>query len=125
MRSSVRALFVCLVLTGEYLVPVFAAPQVPASQAIVPFKIHVPDEVLADLKLRLRRTRFPDEVSDSGWAYGTSLDYLRQLVTYWRDRYDWRAQERQLNQLPQFKTNIDGLDIHFMHRRSTARRRCR
>ncbi|MEO8257743.1 MAG: epoxide hydrolase family protein [Acidobacteriota bacterium] len=86
----------------------------------MPFRIQVSNQVLADLKARLRQTRFPDEITGAGWDYGTNLDYLKELVGYWRDRYDWRAQERRLNQLPQFKTNIDGLDIHFVHRRSTV-----
>ena len=86
--------------------------------AIVPFKIHVPDEVLRDLKERLARTRFPNEIEGSGWDYGTNLGYLKELVAYWREKFDWREQERRLNQLDQFKTNIDGLDIHFVHQRS-------
>jgi hypothetical protein len=86
--------------------------------AIIPFKIHVTDAVLADLKQRLARARFADEIPEVGWDYGTNLAYLKELVTYWRDRYDWRAQERRLNQFDQFKTNIDGLDIHFIHQRS-------
>ena len=87
--------------------------------AIVPFKIHVADAVLADLKDRLARTRFPGEIANSNWDYGTNLAYLKELVAYWRDRYDWRAAERRLNQFDQFTTNIDGLDIHFIHQRST------
>jgi pimeloyl-ACP methyl ester carboxylesterase len=89
------------------------------SEAIVPFRIQVPDAVLADLKSRLERARFADEFPDAGWDYGTNLNYLRSLVTYWRDRYDWRAQERRLNRFSQFKTNIGGLDIHFIHQKST------
>jgi pimeloyl-ACP methyl ester carboxylesterase len=88
------------------------------STAIVPFTIHVPDAVLADLKRRLAGARFPDELEDAGWTFGTNLAYLKELVAYWRDTFDWRAQERRLNQFEQFKTNIDGLDIHFIHRRS-------
>jgi microsomal epoxide hydrolase len=64
------------------------------------------------------RTRFPDELEGAGWTYGTNLAYLKELVAYWRDKFDWRAQERRLNQFEQFKTNIDGVDIHFIHRRS-------
>jgi pimeloyl-ACP methyl ester carboxylesterase len=87
-------------------------------QAIVSFKIHVADSVLSDLKERLARTRFPGEIANSNWDYGTNLAYLKELVAYWRDRYDWRAAERRLNQFDQFTTNIDGLDIHFVHQRS-------
>ena len=88
------------------------------STAVVPFKIRASDEELADLKQRLTRARFADEIPGAEWDYGTNLAYLKSLVAYWRTGYDWRAQERRLNQFEQFKTNIDGLDIHFIHRRS-------
>ena len=97
---------------------ILAQAALPAQNAIVPFKIHVADSVLADLKERLGRTRFPGEIANSNWDYGTNLAYLKELVSYWRDRYDWRAAERRLNQFDQFTTNIDGLDIHFVHQRS-------
>jgi len=99
-------------------IAIVAQAPLPAQNAIIPFKIHVPDSVLADLKDRLGRTRFPGEISNSSWDYGTNLGYLKELVTYWRDRFDWRAAERRLNQFDQFTTNIDGLDIHFVHQRS-------
>jgi microsomal epoxide hydrolase len=92
-----------------------AAPQ---PEAIAPFTIHVSDQTLRDLKSRLRQTRFPEELAGTGWTYGTDLAYLKSLVAYWRDVYDWRAAERKLNQLPQFKTTIDGIDVHFIHQRS-------
>src|SRR5690348_10008717 len=91
---------------------------VPAGEAIVPFKIQVSDTALADLKRRLSQGRFADELSDSGWDYGTNLAYLKSLVEYWRDKYDWKAQEKRLNAFDQFKTTIDGVDIHFIHQRS-------
>jgi len=95
-----------------------AAEQTPVDpEAIRPFEIAVPDAVLADLATRLTRTRFPDQVG-TDWVYGTDVDYLRELVAYWRDEYDWRAQERRLNQVDHFKTQINGLDIHFIHQRS-------
>lgn len=89
-------------------------PQPP----ITPFTIRVPDATLRDLKTRLQQTRFPEELAGTGWTYGTDLTYLKSLVAYWRDRYDWRAEERKLNQLPQFKTTIDGIDVHFIHVKS-------
>src|SRR5262245_36853260 len=95
-----------------------AAQRAPASDAVRPFKIHVDDSVLADLKQRLARTRFPGEIPGSNWDYGTNLVYLKELVAYWRDKYDWRAAERRLNQFDQFTTTIDGLDVHFIHQRS-------
>ena len=99
---------------------VTANAQAPAaSDAIVRFRINVPEATLKDLKARLANTRFPSEIEQSGWEYGTNLDYLKELVTYWRRTYDWRAQERKLNQLPQYRTTIDGIDIHFVHQRSS------
>jgi pimeloyl-ACP methyl ester carboxylesterase len=89
-----------------------------ADEAIVPFKISVPDSVLRDLKDRLARTRFPDQLQNVGWDYGTDPAYLKPLVEYWRDRFDWRAQERKLNEFDQFTTTIDGLKIHFIHQKS-------
>ena len=89
------------------------------NDAVVPFKIQVPDAVLRDLKTRLERARFADQIPDAGWDYGTNLQYIQSLITYWRDRYDWRTQERRLNRFSQFKTNIGGLDIHFIHQKST------
>ena len=86
--------------------------------AIVPFRIHVADHVLRNLKTRLAQTRFPDALEGTGWDYGTNLPYVKELIAYWRHGFDWRAQERRLNQFDQFKTNIDGLDIHFIHQRS-------
>jgi len=82
---------------------------------VKPFKIHVPEEVLSDLRERLMRTRFPSEIPGSGWDYGTNLAYLKQLVEYWRDRYEWRKHESELNRLTHFKVSIDGLDLHFIH----------
>jgi pimeloyl-ACP methyl ester carboxylesterase len=86
--------------------------------AIRPFVIRIPDEVLTDLDERLARTRLPDELEGAGWDYGTPLSYLSELVAYWRDDFDWRAQERRLNELDQYKTRIGDLDIHFVHQRS-------
>jgi pimeloyl-ACP methyl ester carboxylesterase len=79
------------------------------------YPIAIPDEVLADLNQRLARTRLPGEVADSGWQYGTNLAYLRELIDYWRTRYDWRAHERELNRCAQFKVDIDGAGVHFIH----------
>ena len=83
---------------------------------VSPWPIHVPDGVLDDLRRRLDRVRFPDELSDIGWDDGTPLAYVRELVEYWRGAYDWRAQERMLNErLPSFRAEIGGLGIHFAH----------
>ena len=82
------------------------------------FRVHVDDSTLEDLRLRLSRTRFPDQIEGSGWEYGTPVAYVRELVDYWRDGYDWRAQEARLNELDHFRTRIDGQSIHFVHARS-------
>ncbi len=85
---------------------------------IEPFRIDVPESVLDDLRERLSRTRFPDPIEGSGWAYGTDADYLRELCTYWREKFDWRAQERLLNGFDQFTTSIFDHRVHFLHARS-------
>ena len=79
------------------------------------FEVRIDEEVLEDLARRLDATRWPDEVEGAGWDYGTSLPYLQELVTYWRREFDWRAQERELNRMPQFLAEVEGLDIHFVH----------
>ena len=82
--------------------------------AVQPFTIDVPDSILDDLKSRLERTRWPDELPGTNWDYGSNLDYVKELVEYWRAKFDWRAQERLLNSFSHFKTEVDGLDIHYI-----------
>jgi epoxide hydrolase len=88
------------------------------SAQIAPFTIDVPDQVLTDLGERLARARWPDAIPESGWEYGVALDYLRNLAAYWHKDFDWRRQERELNKLSHFRTDIDGATIHFVHLRS-------
>ena len=83
-----------------------------------PFRIHVADQVLDDLRARLRHTRWPDQVPGIGWGQGTELHWLRRLVSYWADEFDWRIWERKLNALNQFIW--DG--IHFVHQRAASGR---
>ncbi|MDQ1276296.1 MAG: hypothetical protein QG610_1872 [Euryarchaeota archaeon] len=85
--------------------------------SIQPFQINVPQNVLQDLKERLARTRWPDEVEGAGWDYGTNLDYMKGLVDYWQNKYDWRAQEAELNRFSQFRTEVNGTGIHFIYER--------
>ena len=80
-----------------------------------PFTIAVEDSVLDDLRQRLADTRWPDEIPNSGWDYGSNIGYLKELVEYWRTQFDWRAQEAKLNAFSHFKSEVDGLDIHFIH----------
>jgi epoxide hydrolase len=82
------------------------------------FRIEVPEAELADLRDRLRRTRWADAETVDDWSQGVPLAYLEELCEYWATGYDWRATERRLNALPQFRAEIDGLAIHFMHVRS-------
>ena len=96
-------------------------PRAADDASIVPFTIRVENADLADLKARLARARFPDEIPGTEWTYGTSRAYLESLVRYWRDGFDWRAQERALNRFEQFTTTIDGVKLHFIHRRSKER----
>ncbi|MGH7935179.1 MAG: epoxide hydrolase family protein, partial [Candidatus Binataceae bacterium] len=86
-----------------------------ASSKVEPYKINVPEEVLTDLRERLARTRFPDEIPDSGWEYGSNLAYIKELVEYWRTLYDWRRHEAELNRLAHFRTEVDGFGLHFIH----------
>jgi epoxide hydrolase len=88
------------------------------SELIEPFPIRVDDAALDDLRARLARARIPDQIAGTGWEYGIPYDYLRVLVDYWRDEYDWRAQEARLNVFDHFRTAIDGQAIHFIHARS-------
>ena len=82
---------------------------------ILPFKVDVPESKLQDLKARLDITRWPDEITGSEWDYGTNMAYLKELVEYWRTKFDWRAQEALLNNFSHFKAQVDGLGIHFIH----------
>ena len=82
------------------------------------FKIDVADDVLADLRERIRSTRWPDEIPGIGWEQGTELGYLRRTLDYWADGFDWRARERELNSFAQFHAEIDGAGVHFVHERA-------
>ena len=85
-----------------------------------PFEIAIEQSVLDDLKERLDRTRWPDEIPGSQWDYGSNLGYMKELVDYWRSDFDWRAQEKKLNGFHHFKSEIEGLDIHFIHERGVG-----
>ena len=89
-----------------------------ASDEIRPFRVDVPEAVLDDLRDRLRRTRWSDQIPGSGWGYGTDLAYLQSVCDDWQNKYDWRAQEDRFNRWPHFLTEIDGQQIHFIHARS-------
>jgi len=86
--------------------------------AIKPFKAHIPDRVLADLRRRLAETKWPDQLPGTTWEYGADIGKVRELASYWQKGYDWRAQEARINRFDQFTTEIDGQTIHFIHERS-------
>ncbi len=77
--------------------------------------LHIADAAILDLQERLTRTRFPDQAPGPAWSFGTDVDYLRQLVDYWRGGFDWRAQEARLNAFPQYATRLFDIDLHFLH----------
>jgi epoxide hydrolase len=89
-----------------------------SEQVMTPFRVDIPQEVLDDLRARLDGTRWPEAETVADWSQGVPLAYLRGLCRYWAEGYDWRATERRLNLLPQFRTEIDGLGIHLLHVRS-------
>jgi len=96
---------------AEFVIP-------PATNDVTPFKVHVPQAALDDLKKRLANARWPDKEPVTDWSQGVPLAKSQALVEYWRSQYDWRRVEKTLNGLPQFRTQIDGLGIYFIHVRS-------
>jgi pimeloyl-ACP methyl ester carboxylesterase len=111
-------------LAALFLFPSLALGQAqvmskPEPHTIRPFKVHVPDSVLIDLRHRLAETKWPDQLPGTTWEYGADIKKVRELADYWQNGYDWRAQEAKINQFEQFTTEIDGQQIYFIHRRST------
>ena len=82
-----------------------------------PFAVRVGDRVLVDLRERLARTRWPDELEGAGWEYGVPLSYMRELAEYWRDGFDWRAQEEWINSFANYRAEVGGMAVHFVHER--------
>lgn len=97
-----------------------SSPATKVSSTIKPFSIAVPEADLDDLRIRLKRTRYPRTSADAGWRYGTDKPFMERLVAHWLEEYDWRATERSLNRFPQYMVNIDGYDIHFIHVRGSG-----
>src|SRR5258708_5000701 len=83
-----------------------------------PYTVHVAQSALDELQARLARTSWPDELPGVEWRYGVPVNYVKRLTDYWRTGYDWRRWEARLNAYPQFTTEIDGQNIHFLHVRS-------
>lgn len=87
---------------------------------VEPFRIDIPEATLADMYERIGRTRFPPDFNNDDWEYGFDTAYLKELVAYWHDEYDWRANERRMNEFSNFRTTIEGVPIHFVHERGTG-----
>jgi len=119
-HGAARLVRTCVlhVALGASLSAVAHAQTAPADSSIRPFRVHVSDEALTDLRRRLQATRWPDKETVPDQSQGAQLARLQALVQYWGSGYDWRKAEAQLNALPQFVTNIDGVDIHFIQVKS-------
>jgi microsomal epoxide hydrolase len=94
------------------------SPEPGAAPAVEPFEVRVADDVVADLRERLGRVRWPDQIDGTGWDYGTPRDLVQELCEHWCDRFDWRAFEARHNRFPQYTTTVDGQRLHFVHARS-------
>ena len=112
------AIGVLLLASSSYVPIVLAAEPGAASREVRPFSVHVPDAALVDLRRRVAATRWPDRETVTDASQGAQLARLQELVRYWGTGYDWRKVEAKLNALPQFVTNIDGIEVHFIHVRS-------
>src|SRR4029078_11668052 len=107
------------VLSARGSVDTAAQIDLPATtKDVTPFEVHVPQAALSDLKGRLASTRWPEQETVGDWSEGVPLQKAQALVAYWRDKYDWRRFEAPLIALAQYRTQIDGVGIHFIHMRS-------
>src|SRR5580658_352451 len=93
----------------------------PEPATIQPFKMHVPDRVLVDLRHRLAETKWPDQLPGTTWEYGADIKKVRELADYWQNKYDWRAQETKINRFEKFTTENNEQQIYFIHQRSPRR----
>lgn len=91
-----------------------------ASREVEEFTIEIPEAKLEDMHERLRRTRFPHDFANDDWRYGFNTAYLRELVEYWIEEYDWRATERAMNEFPHYKMELDGVPLHFIHQKGAG-----
>jgi microsomal epoxide hydrolase len=113
-----RLLLAALFLLSAIALGQTQPPAKPEPAPIQPFKMHVPDRVLIDLRRRLAEAKWPDQLPGTTWGYGADIKMVRELADYWQNGYDWRAQEAKINQFDQFTTEIDGQQIYFIHQRS-------
>jgi epoxide hydrolase len=113
-----RLLLAALLVLSSTALAQAQLPAKPEPATIRPFKVHVPDQVLIDLRHRLAETKWPDQLPGTTWGYGADIKKVRELAEYWQNGYDWRAQEAKINRFDQFTTEIDGQQIYFIHQRS-------
>src|SRR2546423_14951897 len=116
--STRRSVLVASAAAGAASLLPAQASAAPDNAAIRPFHINVPEEELVDLRRRIAATRWPERETVTDATQGVQFETTRELARYWATDYDWRKVEARLNALPQFITEIDGLDIHFIHVRS-------
>jgi epoxide hydrolase len=118
-RRSLLKAGACALASQSYPLQMSGMPAVAAAEpTVTSFRCHAPQSALDDLSLRLRRTRLPDRQTCNSWSQGIPLVKLRAFLDYWQNGYDWRRCEARLNAVPQYRTQIDGLGIHFLHVRS-------
>ena len=118
-------LFPFILATAAVLISVSSSAQTNSAtlqemgdKVVIPFKITIPDEAIDDLNRRLSSTRLPNQLEGVSWEYGTELGALSDLIAYWREGFDWRAQEAKLNSFDQFMVTVEGANIHTIHQRS-------
>ena len=113
------AIYRVVVINQEGQIPIHSPKQF---NLIAPYKINFSSDLLDDLKTRLSVTRWPDEITGSGWRYGASLAYMKELIDYWHYQFDWRFQESLINSYPNYMATLDGYRIHFLHIKGNGRR---
>ena len=87
---------------------------------IRPFKIKISDKIIQDIYAKVEKYSWHEMPDDGGWAYGTNLDYLKEFSNYWVNEFDWKKTEEKINKFQNFKSNIDGIDIHFIHEKGSG-----
>lgn len=117
-RTMIRNIVIAIILFALCVVLILVTPAQASKDAIRPFRASIPDAAIADLRKRIKATRWPDKETVADSSQGAQLANLQELVRYWGTNYDWRSAEAKLNAYPQFVTTIDGVDVHFIHVRS-------
>ena len=87
---------------------------------VKPFKVDIPDQIIKDIYNKVKKYPWHEMPNDGGWKYGTNLDYMKEISNYWVNKFNWRKMEEKINKFQNFKTNIDGIDIHFIHEKGSG-----